>query len=44
MTEIWMGGGRRAEVGYLIYSAMGVMKVHLPEEVILQLNERAFVN
>lgn len=44
MTEIWMHGGGKAEVGYLIHPGMGVMKFHLPEEVILQLNEHAFVN
>lgn len=34
MTEIWMRGGGRAEVGHLIHSGVGVTKSHLPEEVL----------
>lgn len=42
--EIWVDYGRNAEEGHLIHFRLGVVEFHLPEEVILQLNEHGLAS
>lgn len=43
-VEIWMDCSGNAEEGHCIHSGMGVVEFHLPEKVVLQLNEHEFAS